>query len=642
MRVQLPDGSVKEFQAGTDYSDIVRAISEGLARSAVCVKVDGELKDLADKLQADCALEVITPKSIEFSQIYWHTASHVLAHAVKRLYPDAKLAIGPSISTGFYYDFDFSAPISTDDFSKIEAEAKRISDSDYKLERFSMTKQEAAAFFRARGESYKLELIDALEDGAAVSMYTQGEFTDLCRGPHLSSTGKIKNLKLTNLTGAYWKGSEKNKMLSRIYAVAYEKKADLDAYLEAQEDAKRRDHNKLGRELGYFMTDENIGQGLVLLMPKGAKVIQILQRFVEDEEARRGYLYTRTPSMAKSDLYKISGHWDHYRDGMFIIDKESEENVLALRPMTCPFQFMIYKNGMKSYRDLPIRYNETATLYRNENSGEMHGLIRVRQFTLSDGHLMVTDEQLEQEFKAVLDLIYYLLECIGLRDQVTFRFSKYDPKNMEKYINNPEKWEETQRIMKRILDHLKIDYTEAEGEAAFYGPKLDLQIKNVFGKEDTIITVQVDFALAERFNMEYTAEDGSKKRPYIIHRSSIGCYERTLALLIEKFAGALPVWLSPTQVTVMSITDRNIRYAKSTADRLNKAGYRAETDTRSEKLGYKIREAQLNKIPFMIILGDKDEAEKTISVRSRSQGDLGTMKYTDFAKMLKNIVSDKK
>jgi len=423
-------------------------------------------------------------------------------------------------------------------------------------------------------------------------------------------------------------------MLSRIYGVAFEKKTALDAYLSALDEARKRDHNKLGRTLGYFMTEENIGQGLPLLMPKGAKVIQILSRFIEDEEARRGYLYTRTPSMAKSDLYKISGHWDHYRDGMFIIDKESEEDVLALRPMTCPFQFMIYKNGTKSYRDLPVRYNETATLYRNENSGEMHGLIRVRQFTLSDGHLIVTPEQVEREFADVLDLIYFVLDAIGLRDQITFRFSKWDPANKEKYIDNPAEWERTQALMKRILDGLNIDYTEADGEAAFYGPKLDLQIKNVHGKEDTIITVQIDFALAERFDMDYIDENNEKKRPLIIHRSSLGCYERTLALLIEKYAGALPVWLMPTQAVVISLTDRTAEEAEEAAKKLLKMGIRAEADARGEKLGYKIREAQLNKIPFMLIIGDKEKENGTVSVRTRSGGDLGAMTPEHAAQMI--------
>ena len=503
-------------------------------------------------------------------------------------------------------------------------EMKDIIKSDFPIERAVLSKKEAVKAFKNFNEPYKVELINELPANSTISVYKQGDFIDLCRGPHLPSTGKVKAFKLTSLTGAYWRGDEKNKMLTRIYGTAFEKKSELEEYLNSLEEAKKRDHNKLGRELGLFMTDDTIGQGLPLLMPKGYKILQILTRFVEDEEERRGFMLTKTPNMAKSDLYKISGHWYHYRDKMFIIGDENSPEALALRPMTCPFQYQIYRNGLKSYRDLPYRFAETATLFRKEASGEMHGLIRVRQFTLSDGHLICAPNQVEEEFKRCLDLSYYFLDCLGMKEDVTFRFSKRG-KNKEKYIDNDEAWNKTEALMKQILDALKIDYVEAEDEAAFYGPKLDVQIKNVYGKEDTLITIQLDFAASRSFDMTYIDENGEKQYPYVIHRSSIGCYERTLALLIEKYAGAFPFWLCPVQVKVMSLTDRTIDYTKQIVDKLKMAGIRAEADVRNEKIGYKIREAQLEKIPYMFIVGDKEMEEKTVSVRSRKQGDLGAM-----------------
>ncbi len=529
-----------------------------------------------------------------------------------------------------------------DDLAKIESEMAKIIKADFPIERIELSREEAIKLMNEYGEKYKVELIEELPEGETISFYRQGNFMDLCRGPHLPSTGKIKAFKLTSLAGAYWKGDEKNKMLTRIYGTAFDKKADLDAYLQALEEAKSRDHNRLGRELGIFMTDENVGQGLPLLMPKGAKIIQVLSRWIEDEEARRGYQYTRTPSMSKNNLFKISGHWDHYKDKMFVIGEEGkDEEVLALRPMTCPFQFMIYKNGLKSYRDLPVRYSETAQEFRKEASGEMHGLIRIRQFTLSDGHIICTPEQLESEFKGCVDLLNYLLEVLGLKDSVSFRFSKWDKNDREKYIGDEKDWESVQGVMKQILDHIGLDYVEADGEAAFYGPKLDVQSTNVYGKEDTLFTIQIDFALAPRFDMTYVDENGEKKHPFIIHRSSIGCYERTLAMLIEKYAGAFPTWMAPTQVQVMSLTDRTAGYASDLAREFMSYGIRAEADIRSEKIGYKIREAQLNKIPYMIIIGDKEAEEGVVSVRHRKEGDIGKMTKEQFLQRILKVIADK-
>ncbi len=635
MKITLKDGCVKEFEKTLSVFEAASTISEGLARVALAAKVDGELVGLNHILDKDCALEILTFKDEEGQNVYRHTAAHIMAQAVKNIYPTVRLAIGPTIKNGFYYDFDFTSPISLEDFDLIEKEMQAIIKADLPIERISVTRKQALSQMKGYGESYKLEIIADLPENENITLYKQGNFVDLCRGPHLTSTGKVKFFKLTQLAGAYWRGDEKNKMLTRIYGTAFDKKSDLSEYIEKLEEAKKRDHNKLGRELGIFMTEENIGQGLPLLMPKGAKLMQILTRFVEDEEERRGYVLTRTPSMAKSDLYKISGHWYHYRDKMFVLENKKDEDLLALRPMTCPFQYMIYKNGLKSYRDLPIRYGETANLFRKEASGEMHGLIRIRQFTLSDGHLIVTPQQLEEEFKGCLDLSYYLLDCLGLKDDVTFRFSRWDPLDTEKYINEPKMWDMAEGIMKNILDHMGLKYKEGVGEAAFYGPKLDIQATNVFGKEDTIITIQVDMFLAEKFDMSYVDQNGEKKRPYIIHRSSIGCYERTIAMLIEKYAGAFPVWMSPTQVRVLSLTDRNADIAKETAAKLSRLGIRAEVDNRNEKIGYKIREAQLEKVPYMLVIGDKEAQDGLVAVRSRKDGDAGQMTLDKFVEKIR-------
>lgn len=567
----------------------------------------------------------------EYKKAYRHTASHILAHAVKRLYPGTKLAIGPAIADGFYYDFDTAAPFTPEDLENLEAEMRRIIKEKLPLERFELPREEAIALMEREDEPYKVELIRDLPEDAVISFYRQGDFTDLCAGPHVDTTGRIKGnaLKLLNATGAYWRGDAEKKMLQRIYGTCYLTKEELAQHLERLEEAKRRDHNKLGRELELFTTSEMIGQGLPILLPKGAKILQILQRFVEDEEERRGYLMTKTPYMAKADLYKISGHWQHYYDGMFVLgDKEMDERgeeVLALRPMTCPFQFQAYLNRMRSYRDLPLRYSETSTLFRNEASGEMHGLIRLRQFTISEGHLACRPDQVAEEFRGCLDLAHYMIKTLGLFEDITYRFSKWDENDTEKYMGSKADWERTQSFMREVLDDLEIPYVEAEGEAAFYGPKLDIQIKNVHGKEDTLITIQIDFQLAEQFDMTYVDSDGTKKHPIVIHRTSVGCYERTLALLIEKYAGAFPLWLAPVQVTVLPITDRTQDYARDVAGRLTAAGFRVETDTRSEKIGYKIREAQLQKVPYMLVLGDKEMEEGIVTVRRRGDGDLGAM-----------------
>ena len=625
MKITLKDGSVLEYQQSLTAGEVAKNISEGLFRNAVCAKIDGELVDLSTVIDKDCSLQIITLKDKEGLQVYRHTASHVLAQAVKSIFPTSKLAIGPTIENGFYYDIEFKTPITREDMAKIEKEMQSIIKSDLPIERFVYSKKDALKILKDFSEPYKVELVNDLPKGSTISFYKQGAFMDLCRGPHLPSTGKIKAFKLTSVTGAYWKGDEKNKMLTRIYGTAFEKKSELEDYLNALEEAKKRDHNKLGRDLGIFMTEEVVGQGLPILMPKGAKIMQILTRFVEDEEEKRGFMITKTPYMAKNDLYRISGHWDHYRDKMFILGDENSPEAMALRPMTCPFQYQIYKNGLKSYRDLPCRYSETATLFRKEASGEMHGLIRVRQFTLSDGHLICRPDQVEEEFKRCLDLSYYILECLGMREDVTFRFSKRGVANKSKYIDNDKAWNETEALMKKILDDLGIDYVEADDEAAFYGPKLDVQSKNVYGKEDTIITLQLDFAAAHSFEMTYIDENGNKAYPFVIHRSSIGCYERTLAMLIEKYAGAFPFWICPVQVKVLSLTERTADYAKKVVEELTKAGIRAEADIRNEKLGYKIREAQLEKVPYMFIVGDKEMEENAVSVRSRKQGDLGVM-----------------
>ncbi|MBQ8391732.1 MAG: threonine--tRNA ligase [Clostridia bacterium] len=574
-------------------------------------------------------------------QILRHSASHVMAQAVKRLFPEVKLAIGPAIDTGFYYDFDTPNPFTAEDLEKIEAEMKKIAKENLKIERFELPRAEALELMK--DEPYKVELINELPEDAVISFYKQGEFTDLCAGPHVNYTSKVKAYKLLSATGAYWRGDEKNKMLQRIYATAFLTKDELQADLDRREEAKKRDHNKLGRELELFTTSDVIGQGLPILLPKGARVIQLLQRFVEDEEQKRGWLLTKTPLMAKSDLYKISGHWDHYQDGMFVLgDEEKDKEVFALRPMTCPFQYQAYLNRGRSYRDLPMRLNETSTLFRNEASGEMHGLIRVRQFTISEGHLMCTPEQLEGEFKGCLELAIYMLKTLGLYEDVSYRFSQWDPDNREKYIGTEEQWDEAQGIMKKILDNLEIPYKIGIGEAAFYGPKLDIQIKNVFGKEDTLITIQIDQMLAQQFGMEYVDKDGVKKNPYIIHRTSIGCYERTLALLIEKYAGAFPVWLAPVQVKLLPIADRHLDYIYEVKRKLEESGIiRVEIDDRSEKIGYKIREAQLEKVPYMLLVGDKDVEGGTVSIRDRRDGDIGSMSIEEFIAKITEEVNNK-
>ena len=636
MKIILPDNSVKEYSS-VSARQVAEEISAGLAANAVAAVANGKLVDLDHTLTEDTELSIVTKKDPLYLSVLRHTASHVLAQAIMRLYPDTKLAIGPAIENGFYYDFDFVTPINANDIEKIEKEMNKIAQEKIELKRYLLSKEDALE--KMKDQPYKQELINELPDGEEISFYEQGEFTDLCAGPHLKNTSEIKNFKILSITGAYWRGSEKNKMLTRVYATAFAKKQELDDYLVQLEEAKKRDHNKLGRELELFTTSDVIGQGLPIMLPKGARVVQLLQRFVEDEEQKRGWLLTKTPLMAKSDLYKISGHWDHYKDGMFVMgDEETDEEVFALRPMTCPFQYQAYLNRPRSYRDLPLRYNETSTLFRNEASGEMHGLIRVRQFTISEGHLMCTPEQLEDEFKNCLELTNYMLKTIGLYEDVSYRFSQWDPDNREKYIGTQEQWDEAQGVMKRILDHLGIEYKIGVGEAAFYGPKLDIQIKNVHGKEDTLITIQIDQMLAEKFGMEYTDKDGSKKHPYIIHRTSIGCYERTLALLIEKFAGAFPTWLAPVQVKVMNLTDRTDEACKNLVNKLQEANLRVEYDNRNEKIGYKIREAQLEKVPYMLIIGDREAEEGKISVRSRKEGDLGTMTADEFlAKILVEV-----
>lgn len=645
IKLTLKDGSIREIENAMPAAEIVKGIGMGLYKAACCVKINGEVKDLRTVIDSDCEFEVCTFDSMDGKKTFWHTASHILAQAVKRLYPNAKLAIGPAIDNGFYYDFDLEKPFTPEELEKIEAEMKKIVKEGLALEQFELSPEEAIAKLQEMDEPYKVELCqEHAGKGEPISFYKQGEFVDLCAGPHLMTTAPVKAFKLISCTGAYWRGSEKNKMLSRVYAAAYPKAAELEADLKQREEAKMRDHNKLGRELEYFTTVDCIGQGLPILLPKGARTIQLLQRWVEDEEQKRGYLLTKTPLMAKRDLYKISGHWDHYLDGMFILGDPHDETkeCFALRPMTCPFQYQVFLNRQRSYRDLPMRLGETSTLFRNEDSGEMHGLIRVRQFTISEGHLILRPEQLEEEFKNCLDLAKYMLETVGLLEDCTFRFSQWDPSNPKnKYEGTPEQWEEAQSAMGKILDHLGIEYTIGIDEAAFYGPKLDIQIKNVFGKEDTLITIQIDMLLAEKFGMEYVDVDGSKKRPYIIHRTSLGCYERTLALLIEKYAGALPLWLAPEQVRIIPVADRHLEYCDSVLSKLEAAGIRASIDDRAEKVGYKIRSATMEKLPIMLTIGDKEVEEQTVSVRSRREGDLGSMSQNDLLVKLIDDIANK-
>ncbi|MDU1412121.1 MAG: threonine--tRNA ligase [Clostridium sp.] len=644
IKITLKDGSIKELNSEMSVLEIAKSISEGLARVATAGVVNGKTVDLRYVVNKDCELSILTFDDEEGKKAFRHTASHILAQAIKRLYPNAKLAIGPSIDNGFYYDIDIDGGLSNDDLAKLEAEMKKIVKEDLSIESFVLPRSEAIDLMKEKDEPYKVELIEDLPEDEVISFYKQGEFVDLCAGPHLMSTKPVKAFKLTKLAGAYWRGSEKNKMLTRIYGTAFTKKTDLEEYLAAVEEAMKRDHNKLGRELKFFTTSEPIGQGLPLLMPKGAKVVQTLQRWVEDEEEKRGYLLTKTPLMAKSDLYKISGHWDHYKDGMFVLgDEEKDSEVFALRPMTCPFQFTVYKADSKSYRDLPLRYGETSTLFRNESSGEMHGLIRVRQFTISEGHIACRPDQLESEFKNVVDLENYMLETLGLREDISYRLSLWDENNKEKYIGDHDDWEKVQDNMREILNHLGIKYTEAVGEAAFYGPKLDLQIKNVHGKEDTIITAQIDFSLAERFGMTYTDKDGQEKHPYIIHRTSIGCYERTLALLIEKYAGAFPVWLAPVQVKLLPISEKYHDYADEVYAALREKGIKVEVDYRAEKIGYKIREARNERVPYLIVVGEKEAENREVAVRSRKNGDEGAMPLDNFIdRVVKEIESKEK
>lgn len=643
VNVELKGGVVNHYEENITPAEIAKGIGMGLYKSVCAAKIDGEVYDLRTPITKDCKVELLTFDDINGKKAFWHTASHILAQAVKRLYPDAKCAIGPAVDNGFYYDFDVEKAFTSEDLEKITAEMKKIVKSKIAIEKFELDPDEAVKLLEDMNEPYKVELCKEHSDkGEKISFYKQDDFTDLCAGPHLMDVSSVKAIALTATTGAYWRGDAKNAQLCRVYGVAFPKASMLEEHLTMMEEAKKRDHNKLGRELELFTTSDVIGQGLPILLPKGARVIQLLQRFVEDEEQKRGWLLTKTPFMAKSDLYKISGHWDHYKDGMFVLgDEEKDDEVFALRPMTCPFQYQAYLNRQRSYRDLPLRYNETSTLFRNEASGEMHGLIRVRQFTISEGHLMCTPEQLEDEFKNCLELAIFMLKTVGLYEDVSYRFSQWDPNNRDKYIGTEEEWNTIQDMMGRILNHLDVPYEIGVGEAAFYGPKLDIQIKNVYGKEDTLITIQIDGMIAEKFGMEYVDKDGKKKNPYIIHRTSIGCYERTLALLIEKYAGAFPMWLAPTQVKILPIADRHFDYAYDIKKALEEKGMRVEIDDRSEKIGYKIREAQLQKVPYMFVVGDKDIENNAVSVRHRKEGDLGSMPLSDFIAMAEKEIDTK-
>ena len=635
MKITLKDGSVKEYESKKSIIDIAKDISEGLARNVVAGEVNGVMHDLRYEIEADCELNLITLKDKEALSVIRHSASHVLAEAVKRVFPEAKLAIGPSIAEGFYYDFDHE-PFSREDLDKLEAEMKKIIKEGAHIEKFELPREEAIKFMEEKNEPYKVELIKDLPEGEKISFYKQGDFTDLCAGPHLQRTKDIKAFKLISSSMAYWRGDSNKAKLQRIYGTAYNSKEELEAHLKHLEDIKLRDHNKLGREMELFTTVDVVGQGLPLMLPKGTKMIQKLQRWIEDlEDNEWGYVRTKTPLMAKSDLYKISGHWDHYQDGMFILgDPQHDGEILALRPMTCPFQYYVYKNTQKSYRDLPYRMGETSTLFRNEDSGEMHGLTRVRQFTISEGHNVIRPDQAEEELQSCLNLAIYVLETLGLRDDVTFRLSKWDKDNKEKYLGDEAYWEGTQAALRNILVEKGLPFTEADGEAAFYGPKIDIQAKNVYGKEDTMITIQLDAAIAENFDLYYIDQNGAKVRPYIVHRTSLGCYERTLAWLIEKYAGKFPTWLCPEQVRILPISDKYADYANSVLKELKKNGVDATVDTRTEKIGFKIRDARLSRLPYMLVVGEKEEAEGTVSVRSRFAGDEGSKKLSDFVDMI--------
>ncbi len=647
LNITLKDGVIKEVEAGTSVADLAKSLGAGLYKAACAARVDGVVCDLRTTLEKDCQVDILTFDDTEGKKAFWHTTSHVLAQAVKRLFPQAKFAIGPAIDNGFYYDFDVEKAFSPEDLEKITAEMKKIVKEGFEVKRFLLPPDEAVKLLQEMDEPYKVELCQEHTDkGEPISFYQQGEFTDLCAGPHLMSVAGIKAIKLTACTGAYWRGDSKNTQLCRVYGVSFPKASQLEEHLKKLEEAKLRDHNKIGRELEYFTTVDYVGQGLPVLLPKGARVVQLLQRWVEDVEQAKGCQLTKTPLFAKRELYKISGHWDHYLDGMFVMGDPHDETkeCFALRPMTCPFQYQVYLNKQRSYRDLPMRLTETSTLFRNESSGEMHGLIRVRQFTISEGHYILRPDQLEQEFRGCLELAKYFLDTVGLLEDCTFRFSQWDPKNPDnKYEGTPEQWEEAQAVMKKILDNIGLEYEVGIDEAAFYGPKLDIQYKNVFGKEDTIVTIQIDMLLAEKFGMYYIDSDGQKKLPYIIHRTSLGCFERTLAYMLEHFAGALPLWLSPEQVRILPISETLADKAREIEAQLTAAGIRTTVDLRSEKIGYKIREAQLDKIPYMLVIGQKEAESGTVAVRSRKQVDMGAMSVEDFLTLaLKEIAAKQK
>ena len=645
LKLTLKDGSIREAEENQSAAEVVKGIGMGLYKAACCVKIDGEVCDLRTVLTKDCTFEVLTFDDEDGKRTFWHTASHVLAQAVKRLYPGTKLAIGPAIDGGFYYDFDTEHPFTPEELTKIEAEMKKIVKEKLPIEQFYLQPDEALARLRGMDEPYKVELCEEhAGKGEPISFYSQGEFTDLCAGPHLMTTEPVKAFKLLSCTGAYWRGSEKNKMLSRVYGTAFPKAAQLDEELARREDALKRDHNKLGRDLEYFTTVDYVGQGLPILLPKGARVVQLLQRWVEDYEQAHGCILTTTPLMAKRDLFKISGHWDHYLDGMFVIGDAQDETkeCFALRPMTCPFQYQVFLNKQRSYRDLPMRLTETSTLFRNEDSGEMHGLIRVRQFTISEGHYIITPDQLEEEFKGCLEFVKYFLGTVGLLDSCTYRFSQWDPANPKnKYEGTAEQWDAAQSAMGRILDKLGLDYSIGIDEAAFYGPKLDIQYKNVYGKEDTLVTIQIDMMLAAKFGMEYIDKDGQKKLPYIIHRTSLGCFERTLAYMLEHFAGAMPLWIAPEQVKIIPIADRHMEFANEVREALTNHGFRCTIDDRAEKMGKKIREATLDKIPYMLTIGDNEVEDRTVNVRTRKGENCGNLSVADLLSKLMEEVSTK-
>lgn len=645
INLTLKDGSVKTVENAMPASEIVKGIGMGLYKAACCVKINGEVKDLRTVIDGDCTFEVLTFDSKAGKETFRHTASHLMAQAVKNLYPDAKLARGPATDTGFYYDFDVEKPFTPEDLTKIEAEMKRLVKEDYELERFELSADEAIKLMQERGEDYKVELIKKHDDrGEKLSFYKQGDFIDLCAGPHIMSIGAIKAFKLTACTGAYWGKAEDGIQMCRVYGTAFPKASLLDEFLKQQEEAKLRDHNKIGRELEYFTTVDYIGQGLPIMLPKGARVIQLMQRWIEDLEQSKGCMLTKTPLFAKRDLYRISGHWDHYLDGMFVLGdpNDEEKECFALRPMTCPFQYQVFLNRQRSYKELPMRLVETSTLFRNEDSGEMHGLIRVRQFTISEGHYILRPDQLEEEFRGCLELAKYCLDTVGLLEDCTFRFSQWDPANPNnKYEGTPEQWDHAQAAMKKILDDIGLEYDIGIDEAAFYGPKLDIQYKNVYGKEDTLVTIQIDMLLAERFGMYYVDKDGQKKLPYIIHRTSLGCYERTLAYMLEKYAGVLPLWLAPEQARIMTIGDEHLEYANKLAQDMTAKGMRVTVDSRDENIGTKIKGARLERIPYMVIIGDKEMQGGCVSVRSRKEGELGALDRAAFIEKLEQEIVTK-